>query len=297
MKKVLVIGASGMLGIGVLKALEGASGVTVSATTRDGNPAQGFESVATTKFVAGSDSVDTLISDLAPGDYVINCIGVIKPYIKDENPQQRKNAMLINGLFPDELANATQAKSVRVIQIATDCVYSGAQGSYVESDPFDATDVYGKTKSLGEVPLPSMMHLRVSIIGPESGRSSSLFEWVRNQPANAQINGFTDHEWNGVTTYHYGLLCRGIVTDDLFAAGTYHVVPGSRLSKFELVSEIAKRAGRADIVISPKPAGSKVDRTLETSNASFNESLWRSAGFSTPPTVEKMIQEMPIGDA
>lgn len=294
MKNVLVIGASGMLGIGVLKALEGASDIRVSATTRDGRAVSGFETVKTAKFVAGQDSVYELLSTLPPADYVINCIGVIKPYIKDENPEQRKNAMLINGLFPDELANAAQQKSVRVIQIATDCVYSGAKGSYVESDPFDATDVYGKTKSLGEVPLPSMMHLRVSIIGPEFGRSSSLFEWVRNQPENSEINGFTDHEWNGVTTYHFGLVCRGIISEDLFSPGTHHIVPGSRLSKYELVSEIARRAGRSDIVITPKPAGSKVDRTLETAHPEFNESVWRAAGYPTPPSVEQMIQEMPI---
>lgn len=294
MKKVLVLGASGMLGIGVLKALEGANAFSISATTRDGKSVPGHQAIPTKSFLAGRDSVEELISDFSPGDYVINCIGVIKPYIKDENPEQRKNAMLINGLFPDELAVAAQAKSVHVIQIATDCVYSGAKGSYVESDSFDATDVYGKTKSLGEVPLPSMMHLRVSIIGAEAGRSSSLFEWVRNQPLNAAINGFTDHEWNGVTTYHFGRLCRGIVERDLFASGTFHVVPGSRLSKFELVSEIAKRAGRLDISITPKPAGSKVDRTLETENLDFNSALWDAAGYSTPPSVEHMISEMPI---
>ena len=64
----------------------------------------------------------------------------------------------------------------RVLQIATDCVYSGAQGAYVETDLHDALDVYGKTKSLGECQEPNVYHLRCSIIGPEPKDFKFLIE-------------------------------------------------------------------------------------------------------------------------
>jgi dTDP-4-dehydrorhamnose reductase len=179
-----------------------------------------------------------------------------------------------------------------VIQIATDCVFSGQKGSYLESEAHDALDVYGKSKSLGEVPNASMMHLRVSIIGPEVGRSTSLLEWVRNQPNGAQIFGFTDHLWNGVTTSHFGKLARGIIESDLFEAGVFHVVPGNRLPKNKLVEKIASVFGRDDIQVQPKPSGNTVDRTLETNDPSFNSSLWAAAGYPTPPTVEQMLEEI-----
>lgn len=291
--KIVVLGGSGMLGIGVMSALRDAGVHDFSYSTRSGAAVGGFESHSHFAFDANLADFETLAT-FAKGGYVINCIGVIKPHIKDDNGPQRRNAMLINGLFPDALGQVAMESGFKVLQIATDCVYSGRKGSYVETDPFDATDVYGKTKSLGEVPSDNFMHLRVSIIGPEAGRSTSLFEWVRNQPKDAQINGFIDHEWNGVTTYHFGKLCLGITRNDLFRAGTFHIVPGSRLSKYELVSALAHRAGRKDIRITPKPSGVVVDRTLETLYPDFNLALWQAAGYETPPSVEAMVAEMPL---
>lgn len=295
MKNVLVLGANGMLGLGVLKALEGFSG-SIYATTRGGKTIPGYPDVSFLDFDANQDQIDSVLSVLKPGDFVVNCIGVIKPHIKDDNPDQRGNALRINSLFPDALSRRAEANSLRVIQIATDCVFSGAKGNYSEKDSFDALDVYGKTKSLGEIPRSSMMHLRVSIIGPEQNRSTSLFEWVRNQPKDAEISGFTDHEWNGVTTFHFGKLVRGIVENSLFQPGTFHIVPGSKLSKDKLVKAIATRAGREDIRIVPRPSGNLVDRTLSTKFPDINLKIWESAGYSSPPSVEQMIKEMPLSN-
>ena len=137
-----------------------------------------------------------------------------------------------------------------------------------------------------------MMHLRVSIIGPEVGRSTSLLEWVRNQPDGAQIFGFTDHVWNGVTTTHFGKIAKGIIESNLFKAGVFHLIPGNRLPKDKLVQKIATVFGRDDIVIQPKASGNTVDRTLETIDAGFNEKLWGAAGYDMPPTIERMIREI-----
>ena len=294
MAKVVVFGGSGMLGVGVLQAFQDAGIQDVAYTTRDSKPVNGFSHYTRIGFDADELDFEQLRAHISPETFVVNCIGVIKPYIKDADRDQRRNAMKINGLFPDTLDALANEVGFKVIQIATDCVYSGTKGSYVESDLFDATDVYGKTKSLGEVPSSNFMHLRVSIIGPEFGRSTSLFEWVRNQPKDSEISGFTDHEWNGVTTYHFGKICSGIITSDLFVAGVQHVVPASRVTKFQLVSEIAHRAGRLDIRIVPKPSGTLIDRTLDTEDQERNLALWVAAGYLTPPTVEQMISEMPV---
>lgn len=293
MPKVVILGATGMLGRGVLQAFAGTK-LELVGTTRDGQSVDGVPELPVTKFDALTDDVSALDSLVSSGDWVINCIGIIKPHIKDDNADQRRVAMIVNGLFPDQLARYAEAKNLRVIQIATDCVYSGLKGKYSEQDEFDALDVYGKTKSLGEVPSQTMMHLRVSIIGPEYGRSTSLFEWVRNQPQNAEIFGFTDHVWNGVTTFHFGKLCRGIVEHNEFVPGTIHVIPGSTLTKEVLVGAIAARAGRGDITVNPKASGKVIDRTLSTTNGDVVARMWQNAGYATAPTVEQMIQEMPL---
>lgn len=280
-----------MLGTAVAATFAGFDG-EVRTTTRKGS-----ESLSPFKnlfFDALTDDIESVGEFLEEGDFIINCIGVIKPYIKDSNQEQRKNALLINSLFPHKISVFAETKKIKVIQIATDCVYSGLVGGYDENSAFDALDVYGKTKSLGEIPSASMMHLRVSIIGPEVGRSTSLLEWVINQEQAATISGFTDHNWNGVATHQFGKICRGIIEKDNFNAGVYHVVPGDVVSKFKLVSMIAEQFGRSDIKVVPKPSGTTIDRTLTSIKPEANQRLWKDAGYSTAPTIEAMIQEISI---
>jgi len=116
-------------------------------------------------------------------DWIINCVGIIKQVIDENDQKDRWGTILANAEFPYRL-NET---GVNVIQIATDCVYDGDRGRYAEDDPHNATDVYGKTKSLGEVPSGNFFNIRCSIIGPATNSKVSLFEWFMDQPKKASI--------------------------------------------------------------------------------------------------------------
>jgi dTDP-4-dehydrorhamnose reductase len=286
---VLILGASGMLGSAVLKEFSTFEGELI-ATTRVGTRLVAGSNVRFLKFDAATDNLDSTFS--MPIDYVINCIGIIKPYINDTDPKQAETAFEINGAFPNRLQSWASRRGAKVIQIATDCVFSGSKGNYLETDEHDALDVYGKSKSLGEASGPSMMHLRVSIIGPEVDRNSSLLEWVRNQPKNAEISGYTDHFWNGITSLHFAKIARGIIENDIFKLGVFHVLPRDSVSKSELVSLIAKYLGRSDIKVNPTATGANINRTLDTSNPAKNKALWLSAGYESPPSISQMVAEL-----
>ena len=280
MKKVLVLGANGMLGHACSQILSNSQGLEIYNTARanmDG----------CVKFDAANDSISDLISSIKP-DWIVNCIGIIKPYIKEDQAASVLTAIKINSEFPFTLASASDAT---VIQIATDCVYSGTTGRYIETDIHDALDVYGKTKSLGEAPYGNVIHLRASIIGPELGRSTSLLEWFRNQPLNAQVNGFTDHLWNGITTHHFAKLVLGIVTNDFKDCTKTHIVPADSMKKSDLLRELAQAYNRQDIKINDINSNNRVDRTLNTTNHELNGNLWRMAGYKEIPTVAQMVQE------
>jgi dTDP-4-dehydrorhamnose reductase len=206
--------------------------------------------------------------------------------------EQIDAAIAVNAVFPSRLARAAAARGIRVLQIATDCVYSGAKGMYLESDPHDALDVYGKTKSLGETFLPAAHHLRCSIIGPEPRTRKFLIEWFRRQPIKAEVSGFTNHRWNGVTTLHFAKLCAAIIGHDLTLGHAQHVVPSGTITKAKMLREFAHAYDRPDIVIRDTEAKTLVDRTLGTNQAAENAALWAAAGYSTPPTVEQMIAEL-----
>ena len=283
MQKVLVLGATGMLGSACMEVIGHNSEIQLVGTARSGNDRY-------LAFDARTDSIEKLLASIKP-NWIINCIGVIKPHIDEKVTTSIENAIQVNSDFPILLAGAAEKIAAKVIQIATDCVYSGAKGSYVESDLHDATDVYGKTKSLGEVPSENVMHIRASIIGPEVGRSTSLLEWFRNQVVDAKLNGFTDHLWNGVTTHAFGKLCLGIVNNDAFLAGSHHVIPGDVVSKADLLRIFAKAYNRTDIVIADVISPKRIDRTLATENLRLSNELWALAGYQVQPTVEEMVLE------
>lgn len=276
-----------MIGAGVVQALTNA-GVEVVKTSRTPSDAR------TVKFEAAADSIDDLLDCLTVGDFVFNGIGLIKQRIDEDSLADRRRAIAFNADFPHRLAAAAEARGIKVVQVATDCVYEGTAGNYTESASHDASDVYGKTKSLGEVPSAAVMHLRCSVIGPEIGASLSLFEWVRKQPKNAALTGYTDHLWNGVTSDAFGKIVAGIITGDQFKPGLQHLVTAGVISKANLVRAISARCGRNDITVTDATTAKPVDRTLATEQPERNLALWLAAGYQQIPSVEQLVAEMPI---
>lgn len=291
--KVAVVGASGMLGSMVLDTLSRESEFELIATARSGGLMQTYYKDVEWRVLDAEDmNVSELSSAIGDASWIINNIGIIKPYIHDDNPEEIERAINVNALFPHRLAHAAALRGARVLQIATDCVYSGTKGLYVETDPHDPLDVYGKTKSLGEVFLPNVSNLRCSIIGPEPKSFVSLLEWFHRQPKNAHVNGFTNHQWNGVTTLHFARLCKGIIEANLKLPHVQHVVPSGTVSKAELLQCFAMEFKRQDITINPVEAKTVIDRTLATNDETMNMSLWLAAGYSSRPSVPQMVAEM-----
>lgn len=294
--KVAVVGASGMLGSMVLEAFIKESKFSLTATVRSEDMAvEGRKKYpfVTWTLLDAETATDAIIANaLNDSDWVINNIGIIKPYIHDDNPSEAERAVLVNSRFPHVLSRAASKSGARILQIATDCVYSGNKGAYLENDPQDALDVYGKTKSLGEVWQSNVHHLRCSIIGPEPKAFVSLLEWFRRQPANAKVSGYTNHQWNGVTTLHFARICRGIIEREIALPHTQHIIPSGKLSKADMLRCFAKDYKRDDITITPTEAKTVIDRTLSTNNKELNFNIWKSAGYNEPPTVPIMISEM-----
>jgi dTDP-4-dehydrorhamnose reductase len=283
MTKVLILGSGGMLGSMVAATLSENPDLDVTATTRDG-------AGGTVAFDA-ADSVTELLDHTEP-EWVVNAIGVIKPRIDESDPASVARTIDVNSSFPYRLAEAL-GDGQRVIQIATDCVYSGATGAYKEDAVHDPLDVYGKSKSLGEVPAPAMLHLRCSIIGPEQGEPRSLLGWLLSQEQGGTVTGFTNHRWNGVTTFHFAKLCEGVIGAGLVdLTSPLHVVPGDVLNKAELLQVMSAAFGRDDINVELGEGGTAVDRTLATANPAQNRRLWEAAGYSEPPGIETMVREL-----
>ncbi|HYK08306.1 MAG TPA: sugar nucleotide-binding protein, partial [Candidatus Eisenbacteria bacterium] len=188
-------------------------------------------------------------------DAIINCAGIIKPYA-NVNPGF---TFFLNGAFPHMLSSVYKTK---LIQITTDCVFSGIKGApYDETSIYSPTDLYGLSKSLGE-PMKESLVLRTSIIGPEICNFSSLISWFEKQKI---VNGFTNHNWNGMTTRQFGKIIKTIVSNkkEFPEKGLFHIFSNS-ITKYELLL-LLKEKFNPDCMIKPFKSV-KIDRRLSTIN-------------------------------
>lgn len=210
---------------------------------------------------------------LKKDDVIINCIGMIK---------QRKDIddidfIYINSMFPLILANVSENEGYKLIHPTTDCVYDGLKGYYNEDDLHNATDVYGKTKSLGEPKNATV--IRTSIIGEEIGQSRSLVEWVKSNKGK-EIQGYLNHYWNGVTCLQFAKLCEIIINSNNYWKGVRHIYSNT-VTKYELVNIISS-IYELNITINPYNTLIKCDRSL-----SSNYNL-----FTGIPKLDEQIVQM-----
>lgn len=284
----LVLGAEGMLGATVVRRLRDDPDIRVSATGR--NPATDSGLLP---FVAGERRLIDLLDEAGTVDYVVNCIALTKHRIHDRDPEHRRRAIRLNADLPYEIAEAAAERGAHAVQITTDCVFSGGRGPYDEGDAHDALDVYGKTKSLGEVPSEHVLNVRSSIIGLDPRRGGSLVEWFLSQPRGARVPGYVDHRWNGVTSAVFADLLAGLVTAGSTLSGTVHLVPQDAVDKATLLGLIRTRFDRADLTVVPTTTEAPIDRVLATREPEVNRWLWAIAGYPQPPTISALVAGMP----
>ncbi|TXH56897.1 MAG: NAD-dependent epimerase/dehydratase family protein [Bacteroidia bacterium] len=264
--KIIILGANGMLGSEVYKYLHLNKKFNVIGTTRlkrDKN----FDFFDGKDFIKNPENYKFITK----ADYIINCIGIIKPFCKDDDNEGILNALLINSTFPYVLANFIEkAKSnTKIINIATDCVFSGEKGNYHEHDPHSPMDTYDKSKDLGEINSMNTLNIRTSIIGPQTNHSQNLMQWLLEQENGSKLNGFSDHLWNGVTTLQFAKLTEKIISRNKFVSlrkknHVIHFVPNKAVSKYELLSIINKIYEKELIIKKIKSPNGKVNRTLRT---------------------------------
>lgn len=266
---IFVFGSTGMLGNYVKKYFEPNYNVyCIDRSSYD----IAKENDVTNAFFSQMLSDEFRFSD---NNVVINCAGVIKPRVDFAGV---KGCLKINSLFPHDLADFCDKPKFKMIHVTTDCVFSGKKGKYIETDPHDVTDVYGRTKSLGEP--ENCTVVRCSIIGEEVGNNRSLLEWVRSNKG-GEINGFWDQHWNGVTCLQLTKIFEQIIVDESYWKGVRHVF-SDRVSKYDLLCLI-NEIYDLDIKVNSK-SSEFCDRTLSTIYPERD-------GFDIP-SIANQIEEM-----
>ena len=279
--KILILGASGMLGNAAIRVLSEKADWQVHGTVRSEGSKRHFQESIAKRLLAGvdveqQDSLTQAFIRIRP-DVVINCVGLVKQLAEADDPLQ---AVPINTLLPHRLARLCELAGARLVHMSTDCVFAGDKGGYLESSPSDAGDLYGRSKYLGEVDYPHAVTLRTSIIGHELQSAHGLIDWFLSQQG--KCKGYTRAIFSGVPTVVLAKIIRDVVIPRPDLHGVYHVA-AKPISKFDLLNLVAKVYGKQiEIVPDDKLA---IDRSLDAGR-------FREATGYVAPEWEEMIELM-----
>jgi len=279
--KILVLGASGMIGSAMLRVLGECREWDVFGTVRSADSKRFFLPAVAGRLLSGVDAErpEAIVRAFArvKPEVVINCIGLTKHHKEAEDPQL---ALPLNALLPHRLADLCAVSSARLIHVSTDCVFAGTKGNYTESDAPDATDVYGKTKHLGEVDHPHAITLRTSTIGHELQSNYGLLEWFLAQQGTCR--GFSRAIFSGLPNTEFARVVRDVVIPRPEMHGLYHV-GAEPIGKYELLKLIAGVYGKQINIV--RDDEFKIDRSLDSGR--FNRATgYKAAGW--PELIQRM---------
>lgn len=281
---ILILGGSGMLGHKIFQRLSNShpdTCCTIRGLVHD-DALKNVELLHAGNVIENCDASDwpalhRLLMRMKPG-ILINCVGVIK-----QRPDAKRSipSIEINSLLPHKLAATCKTWGGRLIHFSTDCVFSGRRGGYVESDPSDAEDLYGRSKYLGEVAVDGATTLRTSIIGREIAHRESLLEWLLAQN-HRRISGYTRAIYSGVTTSYLARIVECLIADSPGLTGLFQVTSPA-ISKYDLLG-LLRDAYRLDIEILP-------DTTFHCDRSMKGEKFAHATGYE-PPAWPALVAEL-----
>ncbi len=246
--KILITGASGLLGINLAQETMHAHEIT--GVDRGKLVHAPFPILKADLLAPGA--VDFIIETARP-DWVINCAALANLEECENNPEL---AHRLNTDMPAQLAKACKSHGIAYVHISTDAVFDGTSiAFYKEEDEPNPLSLYSKTKLEGERAVFAEDHnaiiTRVNFYGWSlTGRRSLAEFFFHNLTHNKSMSGFTDVKFcpmlvNDTARTLVKMLQKGL-------NGLYHLVGPQAMSKYQFGVEIARKFGLRDGEISPK---------------------------------------------
>lgn len=285
-RRLLVLGASGMLGNTVLRWFARDPAFQVFGSVRNLGVLKELQQRAPqAQLVTGfdvetEDGLGRLFAQVRP-ELVINCIGVVKQLAGADNPLI---AIPINALLPHRLAEHCRRAGARLVHISTDCVFSGERGNYSESDRPDAVDLYGRSKLMGELQSEHAVTLRTSILGHELASGHGLLGWFLAQ--SGSVSGYSRAICSAIPTVELARVIQQYVLPDPALHGIFHV-GAAAVSKHELLRLVGRIYG-LDTAVVPE-AAPVVDRSLDLTR------FERATGYRAAPWEQLALQMRDFG--
>jgi dTDP-4-dehydrorhamnose reductase len=234
--RVLITGASGMLGVDV-QAVALAAGHEVVALTRADLD------------ISDLAAVEAAVTDVAP-EIVINCAAYTK--VDDAEADGRDAAHLTNGVAPGHLAGAAATAGAWIVHVSTDYVFDGAKttGPYLESDATAPQSVYGASKLEGELAIAQAAPLSHTIVRSSwlFGNHGSCFPATMLRLASTHDSLSVVSDQRGCPTFTPDLAMALLTVASQQLLGVVHIAGGGECSWYDFARETITRAGLGAVV-------------------------------------------------
>jgi dTDP-4-dehydrorhamnose reductase len=233
--RILILGGNGMIGHKMYQLISKIY-IDTWVTLRNNLSTYSFsqlynsEKVVDNINLANFENLNYILFKIKP-DIIINACGIT---IRRGIETLKSNSIILNSALPHFLNEWVTSNNKRLIHFSTDCVFTGSKGNYLDNDKKDAFDLYGLTKSMGEViDSKYAITLRGSMIGNELENKTELFEWFLKQ-RNIIIKGFSKVIYSGITTTKMAEIVIKLIDQYPSLSGIYNI-SSKPISKFELL--------------------------------------------------------------
>lgn len=247
MSRILVTGASGLLGLNIGLQFHNLHEIIGVA---NGHPLNGVPFEMRTVDLAKKGAARRLIADVRP-DLLVHCAALANI---DQAESQPELAQRINAELPGEFASEMRKTGGMMVHISTDSVFDGQRGNYSETDEPNPINIYARTKLAGEqAALGANLEVivaRVNFYGWSLSGKRSLAEiFFNNLSAGNYMYGFTDVYFCPLQVNILGEILLEMAERRL--KGLYHVVSSEALTKYEFGVRIANMFGLDESLIRP----------------------------------------------
>lgn len=258
--KILILGATGMLGYNSYKILS-KNNYEVYGTTRNDN-------LNNKNIICIDHEIENIIKviKLVKPSIILNCIAILR-----ENSYQDKNDMIFsNCTIPLNISKYCKENYIYFIHFSTDAVFKSSDKYHDTCEVYSPESFYGLTKSISESISNDSLVLRICPIGFDKFKKKSLFNFIYDNK-NKEINGYSNVFFNGTTTIIIINEIIRIIESKKYIYGIRHIT-GPKISKYNLLAIINNEFNlNKNITPSVEP---KISRLLKDDLIDSNQLKW-----------------------
>ena len=231
MKKIIITGATGMLGTAITSALQGHDLYSYSSKDLD---------------ITCSFKLDQIVKSIKP-DYIINCAAYTAVDLAETDQEK---AFRINALAVQKMAQVANQYQATLIHFSTDYVFNGtATQPYLPLQETDPINVYGASKLVGEKSITQVNGnhyiFRISWLYAPHGKN--FFKWVAGTDMK-ELKIVDSQTGSPTSALDVSSFIKHLVKNDPETYGVYHFTNQGAMTWFEFAIAINKKLNLDKII-------------------------------------------------